>query len=204
MARRILVTWVGHNDLGAMSMHTKISVAHQSIIDKIFEKKNINEGFGPIKGLTDSERFDEVHLIGNEDESLLRKYLQWINIPGRVHSIKIENPSEHSEIYRLVVPILESLKLDTRDELCFHLSPGTAAMASIWILLGKSKFPATLFQTYFDPKSKTSRVWKTEIPFDITVDVLPQFMREPDRLMQHLMTHSPQETQGFESIIGDS
>ncbi|HUP81231.1 MAG TPA: sigma 54-interacting transcriptional regulator, partial [Pirellula sp.] len=84
------------------------------------------------------------------------------------------------------------------------LSPGTAAMTSIWILLGKSSFPATLFQTYFDPKSKVNRAWTTEIPFDITVDVLPQLLREPDRLMQYLQSHSPQETQGFESIVGDS
>ncbi len=204
MTRRILVTWVGHNDLGAMSLHTKLSVTHQAIVDKIFEKKTISEGVGPIKALTDSERFDEVHLIGNDDESLLRRYFQWIKVSGTVHPIKIENPSDHSEIYQLVVPILESLNLDPKDDLCFHLSPGTAAMTSIWFLLGKSKFPATLFQTYFDPKSKVNRVWTTEIPFDITVDVLPQLMREPDRLMQHLQSHSPQEIQGFESIVGDS
>ena len=77
-------------------------------------------------------------------------------------------------------------------------------MASIWVLLGKSKYPATLFQTHFDFDTKTNHIRKTEIPFDITVDVLPQFMREPDRLMQHLQCHSPQETQGFESIVGDS
>ncbi|HUP78579.1 MAG TPA: hypothetical protein VM260_08415, partial [Pirellula sp.] len=116
MTRRILVTWVGHTDLGAMSQHTKLSVSHQAIIDKIFEKKTISEGVGPIKALTDSERFNEVHLIGNDDESLLKKYLQWIKVTGRVHPIKIENPSDHSEIYRLVVPILESLNLDPRDE----------------------------------------------------------------------------------------
>ena len=77
-------------------------------------------------------------------------------------------------------------------------------MASIWVLLGKSKYPATLFQTHFDKNTKINHVLKADIPFDITVDVLPQLMREPDRLMQHLQSHSPQETQGFESIVGDS
>ena len=71
-------------------------------------------------------------------------------------------------------------------------------MAAIWILLGKSQYPATLFQTHFD------RVWKTEIPFDITTDVLPQLLREPDRLWQHLATKAPQEIRGFEGIVGKS
>ena len=71
-------------------------------------------------------------------------------------------------------------------------------MAAIWILLGKSQYPATLFQTHHE------NVWKTEIPFDITTDVLPQLLREPDRLWQHLATKTPQEIRGFEGIVGTS
>ena len=36
------------------------------------------------------------------------------------------------------------------------------------------------------------------------VDVIPQLVREPARLWQHLQAHSPQEIGGFERIIGDS
>ncbi len=71
-------------------------------------------------------------------------------------------------------------------------------MAAIWILLAKSLFPATLYQTY------GGKAWITEIPFDITVDVIPQLMRDPDRFWQHLQVQSPQEIGGFERIVGDS
>src|SRR5690606_17193401 len=104
----------------------------------------------------------------------------------------------HGEILNTVRPILQLLSVNGNDELCFHLSPGTPSMAAIWVLLAKSEFPATLYQTY------GGQVWISEIPFDITVDVLPKILREPDRWWQHLQCESPQAVSGFESIIGGS
>lgn len=204
MTRRILATWVGHTDLSAWSRNETLTAAHQESVRKILKGKNLAEGDGPIKTLLDREAFTHVHLIGNYDRSLLQQFSKWLKVTPTIHTADIKNPTEHGRIYQIVDPILESLKLDRGDELCFHLSPGTPAMASIWVLLGKSKYPATLFQTHFDFDTKSNHVMKTEIPFDITVDVLPQFMREPDRLMQHLQSQSPQDTEGFESIVGDS
>ncbi len=204
MTRRILATWVGHTDLGAWSRNATLTTVHQESVRKILKGKNLAEGDGPIKTLLDREVFTHVHLIGNYDRSLLQHFSKWLKVTATIHTADIKNPTDHGRIFEIVDPILESLKLDRSDELCFHLSPGTPAMASIWVLLGKSKYPATLFQTHFDFDTKTNHILKTEIPFDITVDVLPQFMREPDRLMQHLQSQSPQETEGFESIVGDS
>jgi len=204
MTKRILATWIGHTDLGALSRYVKLSTKHQEMIKELFKSKSPSDGIGPIKALLEKEAFSQVHLIGNYEPSLLQQFAKWLGVAVKIHNIEIDNPTNYAEIYQIVDPILEALKLNRGDELCFHLSPGTPAMASIWVLLGKSKYPATLFQTHFDPFDKSIRVLKTEIPFDITVDVLPQFMREPDRLMQHLQTQSPQDTVGFESIIGDS
>jgi transcriptional regulator with PAS, ATPase and Fis domain len=204
MARRILVTWVGHTDLNAWSRNAKLTASLQESIKIILKGKNPADGDGPIKTLLDEEAFTQVHLIGNYDRALLQQFSKWLKVTATIHTADIKNPTDHARIFQVVDPILESLKLERGDELCFHLSPGTPAMASIWVLLGKSKYPATLFQTHFDFETKVNHVVKTEIPFDISVDVLPQFMREPDRLMQHLQSHSPQETLGFESIIGDS
>ena len=63
-------------------------------------------------------------------------------------------------------------------------------------LLGKSLYPAKFFQTFNDEAKEYM------IPFDITVDVLPQFLKDPDRLWQQL--DSAQDMQGFESIVGNS
>jgi hypothetical protein len=83
-------------------------------------------------------------------------------------------------------------------ELSILLSPGTPAMAAIWVLLGKTKYPAHFYQTY------ESKAWITDSPFDLTVGFLPELLRRPDGVLQHLASHSPQEIQGFEHISGDS
>jgi transcriptional regulator with PAS, ATPase and Fis domain len=71
-------------------------------------------------------------------------------------------------------------------------------MAAIWILLAKSKYPATLFQTF------KGEVSKAIVPFDVTVEVVPQLLSEPDRFWQHLVEDGPEETPGFSSIVGNS
>src|SRR5690606_38993924 len=101
-------------------------------------------------------------------------------------------------ILRAVQPVVQQIPLEKTDELCFHLSPGTPAMAAIWILLAKSKYPATLFQTYRD------RITKAEIPFDITAEVVPHLLSDPDRFWQHLVHDGREATPGFSKIIGDS
>jgi len=83
-------------------------------------------------------------------------------------------------------------------ELNMHLSPGTPAMAAIWILLGKTRYPATFYQTH------KGRAWKTEIPFDIAVDFVPELLKAPDAYLQHLSAQSPGQVDGFQTIIGDS
>ena len=155
-------------------------------------------GPGPVKALLDKEAFDEIHLLSNYPPNVTKLFVDWLKRRALSHQVTLANPSNHGEILAAVQRVLASLELTKNDELCFHLSPGTPAMASIWILLGKSQYPATLFQTHRD------KVWTTDIPFDITTDVLPQILRGSDRLWQHLATKSPQEVRGFESIIGES
>ena len=71
-------------------------------------------------------------------------------------------------------------------------------MTAIWVLLGKSRYPATFYQTH------DGRAWKTEIPFDLAFDFVPELLHSPDLSLQHLAARSPQEIAGFNQIIGNS
>jgi transcriptional regulator with PAS, ATPase and Fis domain len=71
-------------------------------------------------------------------------------------------------------------------------------MTAIWVLLGKSRYPATFYQTH------DGRAWKTEVPFDLVCDFVPELLHSPDLSLQHLAARSPQEIAGFNQIIGNS
>lgn len=197
MGQQILVSWIGHADLRAMA--TSLPASERGAVSEVV-RTNIDEdqGTGPVKALLDKEKFKQIHLLSNYDPAITKQYVGWLKRRCVSHQVKLPNPSDHGQILDVVRPLLAAIKLEKDDELCFHLSPGTPAMAAIWILLGKSQFPAKLFQSHWD------KVWQTEIPFDIATDVLPQLLREPDRLWQHLAAKSPQEIRGFEGIVGKS
>lgn len=193
---RILVSWIGHTDLRAFAREAEDKI--RAAIEKIAPSRSEELGDGPVKALLKREAFDQVHLLSDYAPDIAKPFAKWLGCKPKLHRLSPKNPSDHGEILQLVRPLLDELKLTKDDSLNFHLSPGTPAMAAIWILLAKSLFPATLYQTY------GGKAWVTEIPFDLTVDVIPQLMRDPDRYWQHLQVHRPQEIGGFERIIGDS
>ena len=105
------------------------------------------------------------------------------------------NPTDYREIYCAVKNVLEKQNL-TGEELYYLLSPGTPAMTSIWVLIGKTKFPGRFMQTY------NNKVLFQEIPFDITADLLPDIIGKTDYLWDNLPDVSC--LSGFEDIVGNS
>jgi len=196
MKDQILVSWIGHADLIAMS--GKLSAKSRKTIEAIVDTSRDVKGDGPVKALVSAEKFKEIHLLNSYGASVAKLFSKWIGGKPKIHDVEIENPTDHARILEIVQPIVGSLKLKQKDELCFHLSPGTPAMAAIWILLAKSKFPATLFQTF------RGNVSKANVPFDVTVEVVPQLLSQPDRFWQHLVDDGTEETPGFSNIIGNS
>jgi transcriptional regulator with PAS, ATPase and Fis domain len=159
------------------------------------------DGYGPVKTLLKNEKFDEIHLLSNYPAWALRDYTEWLGQPATVHPVELSNPTEYGEIFQVVDRQLKSILANrTRDriELSILLSPGTPAMAAVWVLLGKSKYPARFYQT-FEGKS-----WETSIPFDLAVDFVPELLHDADVLFHQLASKSPQEVEGFERIIGNS
>lgn len=157
---------------------------------------------GPLKALMDAVPFDEAHLLTNYDRTKNRLFLEWIAGKGTLHSVKLASPTDYDEIFGVVdteLASVVSLPRSEAAELCFHLSPGTPAMAAVWVLLGKSKYqPVTFYQTH------EGRAWVTRIPFDLVVDYVPQVLREADARLQRLASRSPEDVQGFQAIAGTS
>lgn len=198
--KRILISWIGHADLKACVL-TLPKTEQKRISNKLQFSLVGSDNDGPIKTLLNHEAFDEVHLIYNYTKDVGQRYKKWIG--GKINLYKgiLSNPTDYSEVFSIVNQTLQEIaaKKDfTNTELCFHLSPGTPTMTAIWVLLGKSKYPATFYQTH------NGKAWKTEIPFDLIDDYIPDLLKHPDFAFQHLAAQKPMEIKGFEQITGKS
>jgi len=199
--RRILFSWIGHADLRAMA--ASLSPGQQDeVLKGLNPPKPMPDQPGPLKCLLDQEKFDEVHLLSDHSVVKNRHYLKWIGGDPVLHAVKLTNPTDYPEVFKVVDAELASVVSVPRPHalnLCVHLSPGTPTMTAIWLLLGKSKYhPATFYQTH------EGKAWVTNIPFDLVVDFVPQVLRDADARFQLLASQSPQDVKGFEGIVGDS
>lgn len=198
--RRVLVQWIGHSDLRAMV--PTLPRALQDEIMKFVKGEPAKDGdAGPIKSLLATQPFDEVRLLSNYPAAWNRKFVAWLGIKAELVPVDLKKPTDYKAIFAAAdaeLAAIRARKDPAGIELCLHLSPGTPAMAAVWLLLGKTRYPATFYET-FGGKS-----WVTEVPFDLTIDVLPEILKDPDRHLQHLASESPSQVEGFADIIGDS
>lgn len=201
MKKRVLVSWVGHADIRSMATDQP-RAQQQKIIGMIGADTALADASGPIKTLLEAEGFDQVHLLSNYPSYIGTKFKSWAGGSIKIHTVNLKNPTDYGEVFGAVDKILRSI-IDSKflgvdSELCIHLSPGTPTMTAIWVLLGKSRYPASFYQTH------KGRAWKTDIPFDLVMDFLPEVLCEPDRHLQHLASAKPEEIEGFQEIVGKS
>src|SRR5581483_8539743 len=81
-------------------------------------------------------------------------------------------------------------------DLVLHLSPGTPAMAAVWIILAKTRFPAKLIES-----SRQHGIRTASVPFEISADFLPDLLRRPDEELERLSAGLPPEAPEFADIV---
>jgi hypothetical protein len=141
------MSWIGYADFRALA--AILPADQQSEVLKGLNPPTPLAGqAGPLKTLLDLEPFDEVHLLSSHGSLRNRLYLRWVGGNAVLHPVKVNNPTDYAEIFRIVDAEMAAVVRLPRTEgevLCVHLSPGTPAMTAIWLLLGKSKYQPTIF-----------------------------------------------------------
>jgi len=180
---RVLITWIGHADLKAPQEPEKA-------------------GLGPVGQAVFERPFDEVVLLSNYSEDQAAAYLKWLKsrTPSVIllHSVTLSGPTQFGEIYQAAVEVVsEAIKRHGRSaELTFHLSPGTPAMAAVWIIIAKTRFPAELIES-----SPQYGVRTASVPFDISAEFIPDLLRKPDQELERLSFGLPPEAPEFADIL---
>ncbi len=183
MSDRILLAWVGSADLRAVTDEATV-------------------GQGPIAQALATGRFRRAVLLSNFEQAASEHYCEWLRArtPAEVslEHIPLTGPTEFAEIYTAAVQVVAAtLKQEpTPPQLTFHLSPGTPAMAAIWIILAKTRFPAELIES-----SRQAGVREASVPFEMSADFLPHVPRTDAVVGERSPADAPPASPEFDHIV---
>lgn len=187
--KHILVSWIGLTDLRAAEGMAEA-------------------GIGPIGQALDGLKFDQVVLLSNFKKPVTDAYTTWArkrsNAKLSVDLVELRDPTEFGAVYKLADACLAQIvgregKPQDKFMLTLHLSPGTPTMAAIWVILGKTRYPAELIQS-----SKERGLVTASVPLDIAaefVDLIPELLRGPDEALEARTLGHAQETPSFGRIV---
>jgi len=180
---RILVSWVGQTDL-------KAAAGIEAV------------GLGPIGQAVKARDFDRIVLLCNYPPAQSADFLPWIaqqtTAAVELTPVSLSRPTHFGEIYQAVTKTLATVLQRFGDEarLTFHLSPGTPAMAAVWILVAKTRHGAELIES-----SPQDGVRTAEIPFEISAEFIPDVYRQADRDLVRLGSGQAEAAPEFSDII---
>lgn len=164
---KVLMSWIGQTDIGA-------------------SQGNEKSGLGPIGQVITEKQFDRIFLLCNYEKSKTATYKKWLaaqtKTPIETRVVNLDSPMNFGEIYKAVTENITNLKREYEKDLSlvFHLSPGTSAMAAVWILVSKTLYPAQLLQS-----SPEAGVQIASVPFNISAEFVPQMIRRADERLEN-------------------
>lgn len=179
---RVLVTWFGATDLKAAKGEGPV-------------------GLGPVAQALAARSFDQVVLLTNYDKADVSTFENWLkkktNATIAVRTEKLRSPTHFGDIYRAVSKTVEWLRgrPGPKAKLAFHLSPGTPAMAAVWILVAP-RYEAELIQA-----SREAGVETVTIPFEIAAEFVPALVRQGDAELERFSDAGRAEDPSFSDIL---
>lgn len=180
---KILIAWLGKTDIRAVTESATI-------------------GLGPIAQALQWQKFDSLEIISDATDKEVSEYCRWLKkiapTPVVIHPATLSSPTDFSDIYTAAVQCITATrnKHGSSARLYYHLSPGTPAMAAVWILLAKTLYPAKLIQS-----SREQGVQLAHIPFDIAAEFIPKIQLQRDAQLTGLIAAQPPEAPEFDDII---
>lgn len=179
-----LFAWIGNTDLKAAES---------------------DSGYAPIAQAVKSRKYTDVVLLCNYEQKRWEIYKKWFKneFPRRnlsVYHVDLSSPTNFAEIYENAVKHLEEYTSKTPDTLLtFHLSPGTPAMAAVWIIIANSRFPGKLIESSIEAGLKD-----VDFPFEISADYIPRLNSYVEGRIIDFSEGLPPDTPEFEIIIHKS
>ena len=175
MSPCVLVAWLGNTDLRAAG-------------------NELGGELGPIGQAVHERDFNAVHLLTDHTPQQSKAYRVWLNeqcgIKAALHAVSLTSPTRFDEIYEAAVSVLNGLrdKANGSARFVYHLSPGTPAMAAVWVVLAKTTHAAELIESSVQDGVRT-----VSFPFDLAAEYQPPINADQIvRLTQGLPAEAPE------------
>ena len=177
-----LFTWLGNSDLRA-------------------SEDALGADSGPILTALETGAYECLVLLSDHEQQRTQNYVMWLrgkfagNIDARY--AKLRSPTNFEDIYVAAnEAVSATLSSSPGLQITFHVSPGTPAMAAVWVLLAKAKYGASLIET-----SREHGVRPVVVPFDLAAEFLPAANKQADEALAQLVQGLPPAAPEFSSII---
>ena len=198
---KTLYSWIGHADLKSYYNNEQAFQYRNRIQRIIGQEKVLSESstLGPIETAIHHSEYARIVLLWSySDTILLSAYQKFLGANCHAITVRVNNPIDYAEIYDIVDNLLQSEDSSSDNERVMLLSSGTPVMTAIWLLLGKTKYPASFLQVY------NGKVIPTDLPFDIRVDVIHKLLTNNDKNINGISDDMLMDNSGFQSIVGES
>lgn len=184
--QKILISWIGITDIEASKQNT---VAGDAI--------------GPLAMTVSTIHFHRIYLLSSFDDNINALYTTWLKqfSPKTAINIKktnISSPMNFEDIYSSTEALCKKVsnQYGSSADLSYNISPGTSAMAAVFILVAKTIYPGTIIQTSIEYGVK-----EAYIPFDISMDFIPKLLEAHDSRIVDTSLEEPAALSSFQSII---
>ncbi len=179
----VLLAWIGRADLKAAAVDTAADL-------------------GPIGQAVTARTFDHIVLLNDMSEAEVAGYDGWLRRKSKatvvVRYFPLSSPMHYGEIYNAVMAAVAwtQEKYGQKSKLTFHVSPGTSAMAAIWIIVAKTRFDAELLGS-----SKEEGVATVNVPFDLAAEFIPAAVAQTSKDLARLAEGPRPEEPKFGDIL---
>ncbi|GBG01599.1 hypothetical protein AZSI13_09260 [Azospira sp. I13] len=157
--------------------------------------------FGPILMALDTGGYERLVLLSDHGQQRTQNYAAWL---GRkfagaidVRYATLRGPTDFEDIYKAASGVVSAALASSPGlKVTFHVSPGTPAMAAVWVLLAKAKYGADLIES-----SREHGVRPVVVPFDLAAEFVPVGTKEADEALARLAQGLPPAAPEFANII---
>lgn len=182
--KSILFAWLGNTDIRLISQQNP-------------------DDTGPIGYAIKEFGFSHFVLLSTFDKNVIKSYRlefeRHFKCNIETFPISLPSPIDFSAIYEADVKVIQEIKNKFRNDvfnITYHLSPGTPAMAAVWMLIANSVHPGELIEV-----SKEEGAKKVLVPFDISADYIPFGQSSFKKDYLELLEAKPPDIPEFSIII---